>query len=201
MKREKITQILVFLGLVLAGVGLRVYFQYLPNFAPVAALALFAGYYFRSPAVALAVPLSVMILSDQLIGGYNKTLMLSVYAMLSLPVAMRTILRKHLTLTPDRRLARSVAGLVGCSLFASVAFFVVTNLVTFCVSDFYAKTMPELVRCYVQAIPFFRYTLLGDGLFAAVLFGGYALGWRLLHNDGRVSHQASLVSKRVSLPG
>ena len=92
MKREKITQILVFLGLVLVGVGLRVYFQYLPNFAPVAALALFAGYYFRSAALALAVPLSVMILSDQLIGGYNTTpLMLSVYAMLSLPVAMRTV--------------------------------------------------------------------------------------------------------------
>ena len=29
-----------------------------------------------------------------------------------------------------------------------------------------------------QAIPFFRYTLLGDALFATALFGGYAVSLR-----------------------
>ena len=53
-----------FMALVASGVALRVTFHDLPNFAPVAAMALFAGYYFRSRIVALCVPLLVMTISD-----------------------------------------------------------------------------------------------------------------------------------------
>ncbi len=177
MKRETINQLVVFALLVFAGVALRLYFQYLPNFAPVAALALFAGYYFRSSALALATPLLVMLISDQLIGGYEGPVMLAVYGMLALPVAMRSLLRRRVNLVPEnwRDGLGSAATLLGCSLFASIAFFVVTNLMTWWATELYANTLPELVRCYVQALPFFRYTLTGDLAFGAVLFGGYAV--------------------------
>ena len=46
--------------LITAGVALRLVFRDVPNFAPVAALALFAGYYFRNAGWALLVPLSVV---------------------------------------------------------------------------------------------------------------------------------------------
>jgi hypothetical protein len=104
--------------------------------------------------------------------------MLTVYGMLALPVAMRSIVRKHVDLRPGSkwRLVRSVVGLFACSLVASILFFVVTNFATWCVSDLYEATAAGLVRCFVQAIPFFRYTLTGDLLFATALFGSYAIG-------------------------
>jgi len=39
----------------------------------------------------------------------------------------------------------------------------------------YPKTTAGLLACYVAAIPFFQNTLLGDALYTAALFGGFAL--------------------------
>ena len=43
----------------------------------------------------------------------------------------------------------------------------------------YERGLAGLWHCYVAAIPFFRYTLTGDMIFAVVLFGGYALATSL----------------------
>jgi hypothetical protein len=148
----------------------------LPNFAPVAAVALFAGYYFRSAVLALCVPFCAMAFSDVFIGGYDWRMMLTVYAMLMLPVAMRGPLRRHLAIRGDGQGSwKPVAGLLSCSLAASLLFFLVTNFGCWIWFDLYEHSLAGLVNCYVQALPFFRYTLAGDALFAVVLFGGYGL--------------------------
>jgi hypothetical protein len=173
----------MFVLLVLVGAQVRVWLQDLPNFAPVAALALFAGYYFRSWALAVAVPLSVMALSDWQIGGYDWRMMAVVYGMLAAPVALRTVLRRHLSLKqgPLTDAMRAVTGLVTCSLGAACLFFVVTNFASWLWFGGYERSWSGLMACYTMALPFFRYTLAGDLSFALVLFGGYALatqmGW------------------------
>ena len=173
------TQLAVASLLVTLGVALRLYFQYIPNFAPIAALALFAGFYFRSAALAVAVPLSTMLISDQFVGTYDRWLMISVYALLGLPIALRPFLRRHLTPRPGagNRSAwmRKAATLVGCSLSASIVFFIGTNLAVWQFTAYYEPTLNGLFQCFASAIPFFRYTLIGDLCFAAALFGGYAL--------------------------
>ena len=58
MKNQKSFEPVVFLLLVAAGVAARLYFRDIPNFAPVAAIALFSGCFFRSRWTALCVPLS-----------------------------------------------------------------------------------------------------------------------------------------------
>ena len=176
MKRGTVESLWVSSVLVLLGVGLRLYFQEIPNFAPVAAVALFAGYYLSSRKWALAVPVATMLISDRLIGGYQPALMLANYALLSLPALCGGPLRKHFDITSanGRRSALSLVGLLGCSLGASIIFFVGSNLVTWAVTPWYTRDISGLVNCYVNAIPFFRYTLLGDLSFAACLFGGYA---------------------------
>ncbi len=163
--------------LVTAGVALRMQFQHLPNFAPVAALALFSGYFFRSRLLAMATPISVMLLSDSMIGTYHPVMMAAVYGMLVLPVLFRTFLRRHLDVQDanGREAFTATLGLVGCGLASSVAFFIVTNFATWMVGGLYEQTWQGLTRCFVQAIPFFRYTVTGDLCFAVVLFGGYAL--------------------------
>jgi hypothetical protein len=177
VKRQALVEGVALIALIIAGVLLRIYFQDLPNFAPVAALALFAGYYFRSWAMAVCVPLGVMVVSDAFIGAYDWRMMAVVYGMLALPVALRSPLRRYLDVSQNglRRALGAVAGLVACSLCASLAFFFVTNFGSWLWYDMYEHTWAGLMVCYTQAIPFFRYTLTGDLLFAFSLFGGYCV--------------------------
>ena len=175
MKRATFEQWMVALVLVVVTVGVRVTLRDIPNFAPVAAVALFAGYYFRNAWLAALVPLAVMSVSDLLIGGYQPLLMLTVYSLLAMPVLLRGPLRRSLRLdgTPGA-VAKSLVGLVTCSLACSLLFFLATNLATWYVTPWYPRTGMGLWQCYVNAIPFFRYTAAGDLAFAGMLFGGYA---------------------------
>ncbi len=176
MKRLTREQWAVFATLVVFGAGLRLYFRDIPNFAPVAALALFAGYVFPSRIVAILAPVSVMLITDSVLGGYQPALMLTVYSLLALPVLMRGWLRHSFQFRGSTAaLATSMAGLLTCTLAASLLFFAVTNLVTWWVTPWYSRTWAGLWQCYVNAVPFFRYTLAGDVAFSTVLFGCYAI--------------------------
>jgi MFS family permease len=65
--------------------------------------------------------------------------------------------------------------IIGASVAGSLLFFLVTNFGVWAVGELYPLTTAGLWQCYVAAVPFFRGTLLGDLVYAAVLFGGYAL--------------------------
>ena len=183
MKNEPVVRLAVFAGLISAGAFMRIYFRELPNFAPIAAMALFSGYYFRSAWVAALVPLLAMSLSDLFIGGYEWQTMMVVYGALTLPVACRGWLRKYLAI--ERGSARStivgLGGLLSFSLASSLLFYLTTNFACWCFGTMYEQTWQGLLLSYQQAIPFFRNTLTGDLFFGASLFGSYALainlGW------------------------
>jgi len=169
--------------LVAAGALARISFRELPNFAPIAAMALFAGYFFRSQLVALLVPLTAMTLSDTVIGGYEWQMMIVVYGMLALPVAFRAVLRKYLRIEQGRvsQSLAAVLGLLCCSVASSLLFFLATNFAWWPWTAMYEHNLAGLLHCYQQGIPFFRYTLAGDLFFAVALFGTYTLavnlGW------------------------
>lgn len=186
MKRA-IAQAVVFVVLVAAGAGARLCFRELPNFAPIAAMALFSGYFFRSALWACLVPLAAMGISDFFLGGYEWQMMAIVYGTLTLPVACRGFLRRRLRLeggTMESRLA-ALGGLVACSLASSILFFLATNFAWWPWSDLYEHNWRGLLECYAQGLPFFRYTLAGDLFYACVLFGGYALAAQF----GVIGHQ------------
>jgi hypothetical protein len=170
-------ELATFVILVASGVALRLACHELPNFAPVAALALFAGYFFQSAWLALLVPLAVMGISDCVLGGYHVGVMALVYAMLAFPVLLRGWLRRTFVLGGNRVSETLVplAGLLSCGLLSSVLFFVVTNFGVWLGFNTYATSWAGLGQCYLAALPFFRYTLAGDLFFAGVLFGTYAL--------------------------
>lgn len=191
MNRRTKIELAVFCGLVLAGSLTRVLLSDLPNFAPVAALALFAGYFFRSRAVALIVPLTVMGISDFFIGSYDWQIMMLVYGALMLPVFASGLLRRWFSLDENATPVRATAGLLGSSLGASIAFFAISNFGAWVWYGTYEHTVAGFTHCYVQAIPFFRYTLAGDLFFAVVLFGGYALAVSLASASERTGQTAS----------
>jgi hypothetical protein len=185
VKRLTRFELAAFVLLAAAGIALRMCFQAIPNFAPVAALALFAGYFFTSRWTAAALPVTVMVVTDWFIGGYHPAMMAVVYASLMAPVLIRGPLRQRFSAArgevrfPAGQAAASTVGLVGCSLAASVIFFLVTNFAHWAIYDMYEKSAAGLLACYAAALPFFRYTLAGDLTFACLLFGGYVLAKRL----------------------
>lgn len=180
MKRQSCVELAVFVLLVALGAGARVYFHFIyhwPNFAPVAALSLFAGYYFRSWIVALGVPLTVMAVSDWFIGGYDPLLMAIIYGALAFPVLLRGVLRARLKMGQGQLAASltSALGLLACAVGSSILFFLISNFAWWASSDMYERTITGLLQNYANALPFFRNTLRGDLFFSVALFGGYAL--------------------------
>lgn len=135
-----------------------------PNFTPVAAAALFAGFFFSSRAVATAVPLLAMLATDAVIGFYDLPVMATVYGCLLMPAFLRPFLGR---LHPLR--------IMGCSVASSAIFFVVTNFAVWAASGMYAHTVAGLAQCFEAAIPFFRHTLSGDLVWSGVFFGTYCL--------------------------
>ena len=159
-------------GLVALGVVLRWQFSTIPNFSPVAALALYAGFVISRRSLALLVPLTTMLITDMTLGGYDTRLMLVVYAMLAMPVAFGAILQR----VASRRGAMVTGSAsVAAALAGSVAFFVVTNFACWLWSPWYESTLGGLAACYAAALPFFRYTIAGDVGFTVLLFGSHAV--------------------------
>lgn len=191
MNRISTRDFLLGVLLVACGVAARMFFRDLPNFAPVAAMALFAGYLFGSRLLALSVPILVMTISDFLInaGGYALSLRLTVYGLLVLPVFFGGPLRSRLSFgnNSTKRAVASMAGLIGCSVLCSLLFFAGTNWMVWMTSSWYEPTIGGLLTCFANAVPFFKYTLAGDLCFATVLFGVYALTTSALRRtDGRL---------------
>src|SRR6266567_7198337 len=155
-------RLLVLISMILVAAASRL-IPHPPNVTSLTALALFGGAYFSDRRLAFLVPPTALFLSDLVLGFYHH--MEVVYLSFALIVAIGLWLQK-------RRTALSIAG---AALTSSVLFFVLTNFGVWAFDALYPKTLEGLIACYVAAIPFFQNTLLGDLLYTAVLFGGFAL--------------------------
>jgi hypothetical protein len=133
-----------------------------PNVTPIAASAVFAGMVLRSRALALAVPLTAMLVSDLVVGSYDWRIMSVVYAALALPALLGMWGR-----------ARSAVLLAPLVLSSSLLFFATTNFAVWAFSGIYAHDLHGLVHCYVAALPFLHNTVAGDMLWTTLLFGSW----------------------------
>ncbi len=167
---------LVLVGMILGAAASRL-IPHPPNFAPIAAIALFGGACFGQRRVGFVVPLAAMFLSDLAIGLLSGNLSLGlhrlipvVYGSFALIVCLGFWLRTRRTLVP----------IAGATLAGSVLFFVLTNIGVWALLSSYPKTWGGLVACFVAAIPYFYNTLAGDAVYTALLFGGLALAEKRL---------------------
>lgn len=174
------------LALTALSVALRLV-PHAPNVAPIGALALFAGVYLPRR-WGWTLPLLAMLASDWFIGFYDIGVMMSVYLSFAAIAAMGWVVRRRY----------SVPAIMAGSLAGSTLFYVVTNFAVWVNSDWYPHTLPGLLAAYTLALPFFRNTLIGDGLFTALVFSGYALLVRL---RPRVAPREAPVPVEVLLAG
>jgi hypothetical protein len=153
---------LVLAGLILVAAFTRL-IPHPPNFTAIGAMALFGGAYFDRKYLAFAIPLTAMFLSDIIIGFHPG--MYAVYLSFILIVVIGMTLK-------DRK---KIGNIFLAAVSASVLFFIITNFAQWLSYPLYSKDITGLIACYVAAIPFFHYTLLGDLFFAGVLFGAFEL--------------------------
>lgn len=154
-------------AVVITGAAIRL-IPHPPNFAPIAAMALFGGAHFANKRAAFAVPLAAMFLSDLVLSGGYHAMMPVVYGCFAATVGLGMLLRWR----------RSILAIGVGSLCSSVLFYVATNFGVWAIFDLYPKTAAGFAGCYVAAIPFFRNTLAGDLFFCTLLFGAFALAER-----------------------
>ena len=140
-----------------------------PNFTPMAAIALFAGFIFVKRYMAVVAVVAAMLLTDYFAFGYlspdwfaSKSMMV-VYLALLFPIVFRGFLQKKL----------GVLRIAGAALASSTVFFVATNFAVWAFSPMYEKTFTGIVLCYTMAIPFFQHTIAGDMMWTGIIFGSY----------------------------
>ncbi len=162
--KEKLfsTKFFFLTGLILAAVFSRL-IPHPPNFAPIAAIALFGGAYFDNKKLAFIVPFIALLISDLVIGFYEG--MWAIYLSFALVVGIGFMLRNRV----------NTGRVAIAAVSSSVLFFVVTNFAVWVSGFLYPMNFSGLVTCYTAAIPFFHNTLIGDLVYSGALFGLYAL--------------------------
>lgn len=147
--------------LIVLGVAMRL-LPHLPNFTPIAAMSLFGGVYLDKK-YALILPLAALFISDVFIGFDSLESRLSVYSAFILVGLVGLAVRRR----------KTVLTIILGSLSGSVIFYLITNFAYFYHSSMYPHNLSGVLASYYNAIPFFRYTLLGDLVYTGLLFGAY----------------------------
>jgi len=169
INKEKIVFSVLLLGV---GVAYR-FLPHPPNFSPVAAIALFGGFYYRRMWSAF-IPVIILFISDFFLGFYQLPIMLSVYLSFLLITFLGKIIKRK----------KSMLVILGSSLTGSILFFLITNFAVWFFSNWYPHNISGLADCFWLALPFFRNTLLGDLFYVSVFFGAYefSLAYTLKRN-------------------
>lgn len=163
---------LILLLLITVGVCSRFALIDLPNVKPIAAIVLFAAFWFRSYWVAGLSLAVVMLVSNVgldhcpwqvtvgVLGG------LGVAALLGRRLSRQFKDAREVTVRP----ANAVGQLLGSAFAMSFAFFVISNFAVWSMGQWYPLTIQGLAHCFAAAIPFFKYTFCGDLMFASGIF-------------------------------
>ena len=134
------------------------------NFTAIMAVALFGGAKLKNPFVAIVAPLSVMLITDLVIGFHSLMPLVYTCIALSALIGIYAVGEKSNTL-----------GVISGSILSSTLFFLVTNFGVWFHNPEYPQNVEGLMACYIVAIPFYGNQLFGDLFFNAILFGSFAL--------------------------
>ncbi len=156
-------KIIIVLLLILLGFSARL-LPHPANFAPIGAIALFAGMYLPKR-LAIILPIVMMFSSDLIIGMYNPKIMIAVYASFILMGLIGLLVRKN----------KKLSTVLGGTLLGSFLFFLITNFAVWAFGTMYLHNLSGLIQSYTMAIPFFKNSLLGNLFYVGILVGGYEL--------------------------
>ena len=173
MQKQNSTSILVAVLLILAAAISRVV-MYPDNFSPMIGMAIFGGAIIKDKRLAFALPIFSMLLSDvmfevfKIAPGFWGWGQLVGYGIFALITVIAFSLKKI-----------TVFRVASYSIGSSIIFFILSNLSFFIFDNPIYHTYPQnfngFVDCFVQALPFFRTSILADLVYSGVLFGAWYL--------------------------
>lgn len=162
---------LLILFIVLCGVAISRLAMPWVNFSPIGAVALMGGAFIGRKALAFALPLLSLFLSDLVLSqvspiysGYLfSTSFLLVYAAFALTVIIGIRISKKL----------NFLGVLGGSVLAVALFFVLTNFGAWIANPVYPQNVAGLMTAMGAGVPFIKNALLSQVLFSSVLYFGW----------------------------
>ena len=163
---------LILLMLLAVGIGSRFVLIDLPNFKPIAAIVLFAAFWFRSYWVAGLSLALVMLVSNSGLDHCPWQVTAGVFGGLAVAALLGRRLGNQFKSARDvtARPVNASVQLFGSALAMSLAFFVISNFAVWSMGQLYPLTIDGLTHCFAAAIPFFKYTFCGDLMFASAIF-------------------------------
>lgn len=158
---------------------------HIPNMVPIAAIGLFSGVVIKeNRALAFLVPLLGQFLADvyfqlftHIPGFYDLTGQLFNYGALVAATGLGVAVKQP----------KANVTILGYVLGSSLLFFLVSNFGYFA-NGWNGYTFSGLVKTYVDAIPFFKSTLISDMVGGVLLFGGYFLLQRSMMKKAEQVH-------------
>ena len=148
---------------------------HIPNFTPVAAMALFGGAVITNKKSAYLLTFAALLLSDILVNtllynDYNfanyiaQPFVWAVYFSFALTVFMGTSIKNNI----------NVKNVAFFSVSSSLLFWLLTNFACWPNNPLYTQDFSGLVNCYIAAIPFLG-NVVGDLFYNTLLFGSLFL--------------------------
>lgn len=182
---------LVAAGLVATAIAWRLInwnYSIAPNLEIVTASTLVAAV-FLSRRAALLVPLTIMAVSDIIIG--NSMILVFTWSAFAL-IGLAGLAMRRLGGSPAKLMLTSVLAAIGGSVF----FFLYTNFGVWLLGDgsLYAKTWAGLVQCYVMGLPFYRTMLVGNLVLVPTYF---AVSLGVLHLRAQAGSKSDSLTHRV----
>lgn len=149
---------------------------HLPNFSPIGAICLFGAAQFQNRKLAILVPLLAIWISDILVNNIIYAAYFDGFQLFYEGFHWQyisyivTVLAGMLILN-----SITIKSIAKGTVMATLLFFVISNFGVWISGTMYPLTGKGFVSCYAAAIPFLGGTFVGNSVYAAILFGGYAL--------------------------
>ncbi len=175
-KSENLILSILVLALLLAiGIASRFVLLDLPNVKPLAAIAMFAAFWFRSFRVAGLALVLIVLASNIGLSSCPWQITCGVVGGLLVAAGLGRRLHRRVGRATDvtQKPVGSLLQLGGSALAMSVAFFLISNFSVWAMGQWYPLTLSGLVQCFVAAVPFFKYTFCGDMVFTGALFSAW----------------------------
>lgn len=145
-------------------------YQFLSNFTPVGAIAIFGGTYFNDKWKAYLVPFAALFISDLIINYmyFSKLVWFSsalwMYASFFAMVFFGSLIKKV-----------NFGNVVIASVGGVIIHWLLTDIDPWLNGTMYSKGINGYFQSLIAAVPFEKNMILGDLVFGLILFGGFEL--------------------------
>ena len=148
----------------------------MPNFSPMAAIALFCAAHFNKLWKAILVTLLATFVSDVILNNTIYSSMNNGFAFFYDGFILQYIAYAVIALMGSTFFINiNKTKVIGGSLSTTLVFFIISNFGAWISLPFYSKDIAGLMSSYAAGLPFLKNTLLSDLFYTSLLFGAYYL--------------------------